>query len=322
MKLFLTNVTLFLLPICVVSLPLDHFLSGQLKKITGINYAVGEYATWNNLFEGAVHDDIVIYGSSRAWVNFDPCLIENRLNVSAFNLGIDGHGFELQYLRHKVLLEYNSIPKYIILSLDVFTLEGGNELYNAEQFLPYMFFNHLIRERTKTYQGYSFWDYHLPLLRFFKYRRAKLIIIKNILLSSRDNGLARQKGYLGMEKQWNDDLQKAKAKIQYYKIKLDKTLVDLFENFLIECEQKNIAVIFVYSPEYIDGQRFVKNREEILSLYRHFSGKYSIPLLDYSNDSMCKKKDYFYNAIHLNKRGATLFTKLLIEDLKLYICNP
>ena len=99
-------------------------------------------------------------------------------------------------------------------------------------------------------------------------------------------------------------------------IPLDKKTIILFDRFLRECKIQKIEIIFVYSPEYIEGQRFVKNKNQIMATYRKFSMKYNIPFYDYSNDSMSYKKEYFYNALHLNKTGAELFTKRLIDTLK------
>jgi lysophospholipase L1-like esterase len=44
--------------------------------------------------------------------------------------------------------------------------------------------------------------------------------------------------------------------------------------------------------------------------------KYKIPFIDFSKDSMSYNKEYFYNATHLNKKGADLFTEKLIKKIK------
>jgi hypothetical protein len=312
MNLFIRKLIFFFLPIVLLSFPLDYFLSSQLKKSR--NYAQHEFSVWNDLFEGKVNSDIVIYGSSRAWVHIDPQIIENILNVSAYNLGIDGHNFWLQYLRHEVLLEFNSAPKEIILSVDMFSLEKRRDLYNADQFLPYMLYNDLLKNYIKSYQGYNSFDYNLPILRFYGNGTAIYNSIKNFIFSP--NGLeGRKRGYLGIEKKWNNDLRKAKTDLIYYEVNLDPQSVKLFEEFLIDCDERNINIILVYTPEYIEGQDFVRNRNDIILLYKYFSNKYSIQFLDYSNDEMCFNKKNFYNSSHLNKIGATIFTNKLIGDL-------
>jgi len=70
-------------------------------------------------------------------------------------------------------------------------------------------------------------------------------------------------------------------------------------------------LIFVYTPEFIDGQKFMSNRDEIIDLYKIISNKYSIKFYDYSQDSICLNKKYFYNSMHLNKFGSEIFSRNL-----------
>ena len=83
-----------------------------------------------------------------------------------------------------------------------------------------------------------------------------------------------------------------------------------------ECKRKKIKIVFVYAPEYFERGKFIENREEIFTLFNMFSKKYSIPFYDFSNDTISMQRKYFYNASHLNKTGAELFTKKLIDSLR------
>ena len=98
-------------------------------------------------------------------------------------------------------------------------------------------------------------------------------------------------------------------------MEIDLASVNRFNSFLTDCETNNIQVIFVYTPAYIEGQKFVTNRNEIISLFQEIAIKHNILFLNYSDNSISKQKKYFYNALHLNKTGAELFTNELIKDL-------
>jgi hypothetical protein len=312
MEQFLKHILFFLLFIILLAYPLDILISNHLNKS---NYAWGEYSTWNDLYNGQINSEIVIYGSSRAWRHIDPELLEKSFCLPTYNMGIDGHNFWLQYLRHKTLLKYNKNPKYIILSIDIWSLAKNNELYNSNQFLPYMLNNSDIIDFTSSYKGFTTLDYHLPLIRYFGNKRAVMQSIENTFFFP-SHATKRKKGFQGADLVWNDDLYNAKKNTEYYEAQLDPTLIELFENFLLESKKFDIEVILVYTPEYIDGQKFVKNRKEIVTLFKKFSQKYDILFLDYSNAKICTKKEYFYNASHLNKTGAELFTNILIKDLE------
>lgn len=307
---FIKQIVYFSLPIILISYFVDNYISTNLKKSN--SYAEKEYSTWNAIIDGKINSDIVIYGSSRAWRHIDPTMIGNMLDVSTYNLGIDGHNFWLQYLRHSLLLENNNKPKIIILSLDVFTLQKADDLYNSDQFLPYMLWNDKIKNATISYNGFKSIDYIIPLVRYFGRGNAVQTAMKA------NSKVERIKGYQGQEQQWNDDFDKAKKSMKNYAKALDPASIVLFEKFLRECKSQNIKILFVYSPEYIEGQKFVKNRAEIISLYKKWSQKYDVPFYNYSNDVISYQKRYFYNASHLNKIGAELFTKKLIDSLKKY----
>src|SRR5690349_1749320 len=164
MRKFLSLLVLFLLPGFIFAYLLDRFVSKNLAKSN--KEAVGEYQVWNDIYEGKAGSDIVIYGSSRAWVHFDPLIIGDSLKMSAYNLGIDGHGFWLQYLRHLEYSKYNRRPKLTVLSVDILTLQKRKELYNYSQFLPYALYNKNVRDFTSSFQGFSMPDFYFPLLRF------------------------------------------------------------------------------------------------------------------------------------------------------------
>ena len=119
-----------------------------------------------------------------------------------------------------------------------------------------------------------------------------------------------------MDRKWNQDFQAAKDSLGKYVAKLDSNSILLLEKFILECKDLNIDLVFVYTPEYIDGQRFVKNRKEVLNIFKEFSITYNLKFLDYSHDSICLNKNLFYNASHLNKKGADVFSKKFASDLK------
>ena len=141
----------------------DYFISNNHKK----NHKYpGEIEVWNDIYAGNINSEIAIYGSSRAWVHIDPSILEDSLNLKAYNFGIDGHNFWLQYLRHKEYLKYNNAPKIILLSVDVFSLQKRKDLYELNQFLPFMLWNKNIIKFTSSYNGFTYKDYYFPLLRY------------------------------------------------------------------------------------------------------------------------------------------------------------
>jgi hypothetical protein len=315
---FILQLAYFILTLLIVGSLGDIVLSSTLKKSK--TYASGEYSTLNDLYQGKIDNDIVIYGSSRAVVQIDPRIIEDSLQRSCYNLGIDGHNFWLQYFRHKEFLRYNQQPKVVIHSLDVTTLTERGDLFNSDQFLPYMLFDESIQSNTKDYDFFSVWDFKVPMVRFLGKERAMLHAAK-LLFWRQPYSVGRMNGYQAHRQAWNADLEIAKKKFSTYSIELDSNAVSLFRNYLKECHDQGIRIILVYSPQYIEGQHFVQNKESILDLYRSLASDYDVPFLDYSDDPICQSKAYFYNSGHLNKEGSALFTRKLSHDLREYMDN-
>ncbi|WP_310555630.1 hypothetical protein [Flavobacterium sp.] len=312
MKKFIKQISLFLFPLIIFAFIIDFFISKNLKKSN--SFAHKEYSIWNDILDKKINADVLIYGSSRAWVQIDPSMISNNLKMTCYNLGIDGHNFWLQNLRHVLFLENNQKPKLIIHSLDIFTLSKIPNLVNSEQFLPYMLFDNKIKNATISYKGFKITDYYLPLIRYYGNHDALKTAIS--MSQNNENKIERINGYQGQDKKWDFEFEKAKKLAPFIEIPFDQATLELFDNYIKECKLKNIKLIFVYTPEYIDGQLFVKNRKHILDTYIGISKKYAIPFYDYSNDSISFNKKLFYNTLHLNKNGSQLFSKKFIDTLK------
>ena len=101
-----------------------------------------------------------------------------------------------------------------------------------------------------------------------------------------------------------------------YVSKIDKITLDLFDKYVNYCIKNNIKLIFVNSPVYFESSKILKNRAQIDSVYKSYSEKFKIPLLDYTWDSICYDTLNFYNSQHLNTIGVIKFNTILSKDLK------
>jgi len=313
MNKLIIKLSLFCLPLLAIAIVADILVSKNLKQSSDFE---GELEVWTDIYDSKIDAEVAIYGSSRAWVHIDPSILENSLNLNAYNFGIDGHHFAIQYLRHLEYFSNNEHPNTIILSLDVFMFEKVNDLYNREQFMPYMLWNKNMVSHTHGYNGFELLDYYVPMLR---YRGEKKILSNGLLRTDNETNKYRYHGYKGRNESWNNDLKKAKLERDNITIPIDSATVELFKTFLRDMESEKVEVILVYSPEYIEGQSFTKNRDEIMSLFSTIAEEFELPFLDYSADEMSYNKDFFYNALHLNNDGATLFTQKLVQDIKEYL---
>ena len=172
MTKFIKKTIIFILILFFLLFTFEMIVNTGLRKSD--DFLLSE---WNDIVNGEINSDIIINGSSRAWVHISPKILEENINLSTYNLGLDGFHFNMQYARFKSFLEYNVKPKVVIQTLDIFSLVNRNGLYKKEQFYPYLNENH-IYEATQDYKGLNWFDYNLPLI---KYRTDPEYLIKGFL---------------------------------------------------------------------------------------------------------------------------------------------
>jgi len=315
MKRFIFKLFLFFLLATITFLPIDYFISFHLKKSK--IYSSGEYTVWNDIYNGNINADLLIFGSSRAFNHINPLILEDSLNISAYNLGIEGHNFWLEYFRYSEYRKHNKKPKYILISIDMWMLDKRYDLYNNVQFLPYMLFNKDIYQFTNSYKGFKFFDYYFPLVRYIGQRKSVNESF-NMFLNIPDTLKHRIKGFGATEGEWNDDFDRARDSMRYYKAEPHLQTVELFDKFIADCKKEDVKLFFVYTPEYIEGQAFTINRAEIMSIFSGLSQKEGIVFIDYSDNEICKHKENFLNASHLNEKNSLIFSRMLASDLKKY----
>jgi hypothetical protein len=312
MKQFLLSVFFFLLPIAVLLYPLDVFLS---RSYRATHRYPGELEVWNAIYDGSASCDVAIYGSSRAWVQIDPSILEDSLHSSVYNFGMDGQNFVLQYVRHKEFVRRNPFPKRIVLSVDVFSLTKKQGIYEVRQFLPFVLWNKNMAEAIKVDGGFKTIDAIIPLIRYSGYKDVFEQIKVNWNMRN-DVKPYRTKGFRGMDKHWTKDFEKASKENSRLNLAIDENIKTQLLELIQDCKSAGSEIVLVYCPEHHLGQGFVSNRQEILATFNDIAAHNNITFLDYSNMAICSDTTYFYNASHLNSKGSQIFSQQLAHDLK------
>jgi hypothetical protein len=307
MKKFILNIAIFTILLAAGASVFDLILENGLRKAR-----TGEFSIWNDIFESKINSDVIISGSSRAWIHISPVILDSILHVNSYNLGIDGYPFNMQSVRFEIFEKYNKKPKLIIQNVDFTTLFRRN-LYNKEQFSPYVHESLLKDELLKM--GMSEFEFYIPSLQY----HSEFSLIKQGLmefLNLKHYPSGRYKGYCGRESGWDGTALKKVLSQDSIIAKKEPEIIELFDSFLGYCKKNEIQVILVFAPQYIKMTEFTKNWDEEMQVYHNFAAKYNIPFLDYTHDSICYDTTYFYNAMHLNKKGSELFSQKLANDIE------
>ena len=166
--------------------------------------------------------------------------------------------------------------------------------------------------RLKRQEHFSLGELYVPMYRYY---RQGVVTLMETMSGNHDKYKKEcwYKGYYwGMPTEWDGT---KLAKVDTVGFRPNPNVVNEFDAFLSEVQNDSIQIIFVCSPIYAGVTERAVNLPEYYDFRRHFSEKYDIPILDYSNDAICYDTAFFYNATHLNKTGAELFTAKLCHDL-------
>ncbi len=298
MKKFLLHILVFVTILLSLLIVEDIMVtSGYHSKETR------KYGVWNEILHTNINADLLIMGNSRAWCQYSPQIFDSILRINAYNIGLDGSAFNRQKARYDIYRHYQKIkPRYIIQNVEFFTLGGYTIGYEREQFMPYLTYP-FYRNRIKKEEPFSFGELYLPMYRYYK---------NNVYDDITKYDYIIQKGYYGREIEWDDSKLKS---TKPYNENIDSTLLQLFTDYIEELQSDNIVPILVSAPVFIGATNVVLNIDEINNLYRQIAEQYNILFLDYSKIPLSRDTSYFYNATHMNRKGAELFSTQLANDL-------
>lgn len=276
------------------------------------------YSDWNKILEGELNSDLVILGSSRGYVSYDPRIIQKTTGLSSYNLSINAGSYNLQGLKLESYLVKNRYPKVIIQNIDLTHLSNSNSIPEEFQFLPFLINKKLASDLSVINSDYR-WNHYIPL---FKYNPYKSLLVKGLLsffgkkytILPTINGFApknplfkRDEHNLRRLREMSSDT----LNIQSYKQKLA-----IARKFLRRYKTDSVKIFLVWAPENNERLDIITSilspvKKEIVQMVSDIPGVY---FLDFSEDPMNLKREYFYDTFHLNEKGATLFsTKLSIE---------
>jgi hypothetical protein len=319
MKRFLFKTTIYLILLLGICSLIQYLVDSGLHK-----YNVGNYGVWNEIFAGKINSDIIIQGSSRALVQFDPKIIEKNTGFSCYNLGISGGKFISQKAKWDSYIANNKLPKILIQNVDVGSLIKEDHIFNKVQYLPYLSEQTIITNLRKIDKK-IFLEKIIPLYKYRGFRQTVFTGLKlyfNIKPKTED---ISYHGYAGLKKTWNQDFSKLKTRLKEqnaksafrdYDLKFD---IEYPKELMKECRMKGIDLILIYSPTYYELLQFIPQKHSVDSLFFDLANKYNMQYWDYTTDSICYKKEYFYNSTHLNIKGAEIFSANLANDLNKYI---
>lgn len=320
MKQFLKYLITILFLTFVFCFVLQSMADFGLKKIKNTMIA-----QWEGILEGTINADMVILGSSRGFVSYDPQLLTSLTGIKTFNLSFNAAAYKVQQIKYDMYCQNNKRPKILIQNIDFAHFNTSSDIPDTYQFLPYLNNEELKLKLTNLDQNFSL-ICDIPVL---KYNNNKAFFWRGLKCFFGINTSKIQNvfdGYSPYEKEYIEDVQnlvrlkemsKEPNKEKFYK----EGLSDL-KKFILQNLDNSIKVVLVWAPEYEERYKLEEPlvsplKKEISDFVAKHEGVYFINM---SDDSLFLSTKYFYDSFHLNKEGATLFSNALgikIKKLKL-----
>lgn len=311
MKRFFRDILLFLIMILCIAVVGDIVVSHGLRKTT-----IRPYAVWNDIYNGNnLNNDLVFIGASSCWASYNPVVFDSILDISTYNLGIDGHSwYPCQPLRYDTYIRYaEKKPKYVIINIDMGTFGRMKEpMYERDQFFPYFWIDNTMISSVQKMKDFSCMDRYCPMWRYIGYRKWIEVGVVSTFGKQHFEDDGVYKGHRGNEYSWERASLNTmdSVTIEYY-----PEMVESFIKFIKKRKEDGQVVVLAKSPVYHELQTRFTNREEMCERYDSIAHATNVPLFDYWNHSIVLDSVYFCNSTHLNRKGADLFSTQLAIDL-------
>ena len=311
MKYFLREILLFVIMFLSIAVVGDIVVSRGLRKTT-----IRPFAVWNDLYnDNNLNNDLVFIGASSCWSSYSPMIFDSMLNISTYNLGIDGHvWYPCQPLRYYTYLRYAiKKPKYIVINIDMGTFGTMKEpMYDREQFFPYFWLDDSLVSQVKDMKNFTLMERYCPIWRYVGYRKWIEVGMASSFGKEHfeDDGL--YKGYRGEYSKWD---RASLNTMDSVIIEYESAYVDSLLQFIALCRAEGQKVVLVKNPVYHELQERFTNRDEMRIRYDSIANVAGVELLDYWNHPIVHDTTYFVNSTHLNKKGSDLISVQLAHDL-------
>lgn len=245
-------------------------------------------------------EDVLIFGSSRASHHYVPEIITDSLGMSCYNCGMDGRGVVFWNPVIKETLKRYT-PKLIILDIT-----SGFDIKKEKDYDHYLTpLKPLLGESPIIDSIYFTLDSNMKIKNLsssFKFNS----LLTSVISSRYSKPKKNLHGYMplnGMVQEIRQNIDTAQIEIDTYKLRLIKETLRMLS--------KQTNVIVCTSP-YL-----ALHHDDVFDTVISICESLSIPLLNHTNDEVfIGNKEMFRDQTHLNDKGASLFTSMIIKEMK------
>lgn len=256
----------------------------------------------------SVKDEVVVIGSSRGRHHYVTSILEDSLNMSAYNVSLENQFVSYQSCAIDAILNRYS-PKLIIWEFGTDCL-FSEHIDPVHKLHPYFHYSPMIKKTIIKKEGEAM---RLKLMsNLYRYNNVALnIFIRHFTSnSSKEDKL---KGYSPLKKELEgeDTIIDEKEMIGGT---LDSVRIETFISTLEKIKQKGVNVVITDSPEYFRKNKKQDPRSE--QTLKRLCQEYGITYLDNRFiEQFQHSPQFFHNRNHLNDKGAHEYTKYFTKQI-------
>lgn len=298
-----------------IAVTASHFLF----KVTREKDIECDPLTYNHLstiFLDSTPYDFVILGASKACYGINPIIIDSICGTNAYNIAQVGSKLRDLKLQLDGYLLCHPSPKTVLLTIDLRDFSHPDELYWYPQYYYYLnnscVYSNLLECGYRPYMVKA-----LPFLEMIHWDDYLREYAARPLLGVCDDDMGpgdmAGKGFRTLTTKRIPENTRMTIK---EKVILDKKCVGFLEKMIDTCKQRNIRMIFLYSPEYrYQRENACLGSDSVFAFITQTAKANGIKYLRHDNLALCNNPDYFGDIDHLNAFGSTVYSTILAKEL-------
>lgn len=295
MKKYILHILLFFIIVAVVDMTIG-FAFKYLQSIAGGSTGAEYYVCKKS------NENILVMGSSRASHHYVSKILADSLRMTCYNGGQDGNGIVMQYGRWKMISK-RYVPKVLIYDMEPsFDLSVNDNSRYIDRLKPYA--------TDSDVNGYIAGLFPLERLKMlskmycFNYKF--LEVFSDCVRPANTNG-----GYKPNMNHIRQEVIDAEPIVKRYEYKeADEIKMQCLANLIEEAKEMGVIVVLVSSPYW-------RGYPEIdLHLVKNLAEKMNVPFIDYAVSEIRNNPDWWADSMHLNDKGAQVFTSDLSIKLR------
>jgi hypothetical protein len=245
--------------------------------------------------------DVLIVGASRAKSHYVPQVFIDSLHKTVYNAGSDGKNI----FYHSCII--NAVIKRKVPDMIILELAAQEFQWNVYDRLSVLnpFYNHdsLI---TATVNLKSKTEWVKMKSNLYRYNSILPTLINNVY----KKGEHKSYGYRNLP--YGGKMPELKP-MEILEEPIDTNSVNRVLYVVNVCKTNYIPLILAISPYY----GYLPEETTTIQMLKKICKQYNLPFLNYSQSSyFLQHPEYFRDVNHLNHKGAEVYTKLIIENVK------